>query len=362
MSRGRIAFFLPSVRGGGAQRVIVNLVQGIVQRGEPVDVVLAMADGVFMDQLPPQVRVVDLGARRLIGGFLPLIRYLRRERPRALVSSMSHANMLALWAARLAGRGTPVMVTVHNTMSVSSGSDGWLEHWLLRTFYPWATWIVAVSRGAADDLARTTGLPRPRIEVVYNPVITPAILAAAEREPDHPWFAPGEPPVILGVGRLTKQKDFFTLVRAFGELRRRRVARLIILGDGEDRPGLEALIAELGLSDDVALPGFRDSAPAYMSRSALFALSSAWEGLPTVLIEALAVGTPVVSTDCPSGPREILQEGRLGALVPVGDATALAGAMARALECPDPRLPSDALTVFTLDAAVDHYLRLIESA
>jgi glycosyltransferase involved in cell wall biosynthesis len=362
VSQGRIAFFLPSVRGGGAQRVIVNLVQGIVQRDDPVDVVLAMADGVFMDQLPPQVRVVDLGARRLIGGLIPLIRYLRRERPRVLVSSMSHANMVALWAARLAGRATPVMVTVHNTMSESTGSDGGLEHRLLRTFYPWATWIVAVSRGSADDLARTTGLARSRIEVIYNPVITPAILAQAGREPDHPWFALGQPPVILGVGRLTRQKDFLTLVRAFGELRHRHRARLVILGEGEDRPALESLVAELGLGDDVALPGFLDHAPAYMARSALFVLSSAWEGLPTVLIEALAVGTPVVSTDCRSGPREILQDGRLGALVPVGDAPALARAMQRALECPERRLPPDALTAFTLDAAVDHYLRLIESA
>lgn len=359
--RGRIAFFLPSVRGGGAQRVIVNLVQGIVQRGQPVDVALAMADGVFLDHLPPEVRVVDLGARRLIGGLLPLRRYLRRERPRVLVSSMSHANMVALWAAKAAGRSTPVMVTVHNTMSESTGSDGGLEHRLLRTFYPWATWIVAVSRGAADDLARTTGLPRSRIEVVYNPVITPTLLELARGEPDHPWFAPGEPPVILGAGRLTRQKDFPTLVRGFAELRRRRPARLIILGEGEDRPAIEGLAGELGVGDDVALPGFRHNAPAYMARSALFVLSSAWEGLPTVLIEALGIGTPVVSTDCPSGPREILQDGRLGGLVPIGQPTALAAAMECALDRKGSGLPPDALTAFTLDAAVDHYLRLIES-
>jgi glycosyltransferase involved in cell wall biosynthesis len=345
VSRGRIAFFLPSVRGGGAQRVIVNLIQGIVRRGESVDLALAIADGVFLDHIPPEVRVVDLGGRRLIGGFLPLVRYLRRERPRVLISSMSHANLLALWAARLAGRATPVMVTVHNTMSESTGSDWGLEQRLLRTFYPWANWIVAVSRGAADDLARTTGVARDRVEVIYNPVITPAIMAQAARTPEHPWFAPGEPPVILGVGRLTRQKDFFTLIRAFAALRRRRAARLVILGEGEDRPGLEALVAELGVDADVALPGFRDDAPAYMAHSALFVLSSAWEGLPTVLIEAMAAGAAVVSTDCPSGPREILQEGRLGALVPRGAA-----------------LPADALREFTLDAAVDHYLRLIESA
>jgi glycosyltransferase involved in cell wall biosynthesis len=361
VNRGRIAFFLPSVRGGGAQRVIINLIQGIVRRGEPVDLALAIHDGVFLDHIPPEVRVVDLGGRRLIGGFLPLVRYLRRERPRVLISSMSHANMLALWAARLAG-GTPVMVTVHNTMSESTGSDWGLEQRLLRTFYPWARWIVAVSRGAADDLARTTGIARDRVEVIYNPVITPAILEQAARVPDHPWLAAGQPPVILGVGRLTRQKDFFTLVRAFAELRRRRTARLIILGEGEDRPGLEALIAELGVRDDVSLPGFRDSAPAYMARSALFVLSSAWEGLPTVLIEAMAAGTTVVSTDCPSGPREILQEGRLGALVPVGDAPALACAMERSLNAAGAKLPPDALREFTLDAAVDHYLRLIESA
>jgi glycosyltransferase involved in cell wall biosynthesis len=342
--------------------VIVNLVQGIVQRGEPVDLALAVAEGVFLDQLPPQVRVVDLRAGRLIGSLVPLIRYLRRERPRVLISSMSHANLVALWAAKLARTDTPVMVTVHNTMSESTGSNGGLERRLLHTFYPWATWIVAVSRGAADDLARTTGVPRSRVEVVYNPVITPPVLALAQRPPDHPWYAPGAPPVILGVGRLTRQKDFLTLVRAFAELRRRRCARLIILGEGEDRPTLEALVAELGLHDDVSLPGFRDDAPAYMARSALFVLSSAWEGLPTVLIEALAVGTPVVSTDCPSGPREILQEGRLGALVPVGDAGALAMAMERALDLGDPPLPPEALRAFTLNAAVDHYLRLIESA
>jgi glycosyltransferase involved in cell wall biosynthesis len=359
---GPIAFFLPSVRGGGAQRVIVNLVQGMVQRGEPVDLALAVAEGVFLDELPRQARVVDLRASRLMGSLVPLIRYLRRERPRVLISSMSHANLVALWAAKLARRATPVMVTVHNTMSESTGSNGGLERRLLRTFYPWATSIVAVSRGAADDLARTTGVPRSRVEVVYNPVITPTILALARRPPDHPWYDPGGPPVILGVGRLTRQKDFLTLVRAFAELRRRRPARLIILGEGDARPALEALVAELGLSDDVALPGFRDNAPAYMARSALFVLSSVWEGLPTVLIEALAVGTPVVSTDCPSGPREILQEGRLGALVPIGNAPALASAMELALDCGGPPLPTGALTAFTLDAAVDHYLRLIGRA
>ena len=361
-----IAFFLPSVRGGGAQRVIVNLAQGMVGRGIAVDVVLATADGVFLDQLPSAVRLVDLRAGRLIRSLRPLVRYLRRERPRVLVSSMSHANLIALWAARFAGRGTPVMVTVHNTMSLSTGRNSALgrriEPLLLRAFYPRASSIVAVSRGAADDLARTTGLPRERVEVVYNPVITPEVMALTRQAPDDPWFAPGEPPVVLGVGRLTRQKDFATLLQAFALVRRRRPARLVILGEGEDRPALEALVAVLGLGADVALPGFRDNAMAYMSRAALFVLSSAWEGLPTVLIEAMAAGARVVSTDCPSGPREILQDGRLGALVPVGDAAALADAIILALDQPSCPPDASALAPYTRDAAVDHYLRLIEAA
>jgi glycosyltransferase involved in cell wall biosynthesis len=360
---GPIAFFLASLRGGGAERVILNLAQGMTQRGLRVDLVLSAAKGAYLEQLPPAVRLVDLRARRLSHSILPLTEYLRRERPRVLVSSIRHANLAALWASKLARQATPVVVTVHNTLSRSTQEEGYVARrmWprLVRTFYPWAACVVAVSRGAADDLSRTAGVPRDRVHVVYNPVITPDTLALARQSPDHPWFAPGGPPVILGVGRLTRQKDFPSLVRAFAEVRRRRPARLIILGEGGQRPFLEALVAELGLGDDVALPGFRDNALAFMASSAVFVLSSAWEGLPTVLIEALAAGTQVVATDCPSGPREILQDGRLGALVPVGDVAAMAGAMTRALDHPAGPLPDGALTPFTQDAAVDNYLRLI---
>jgi glycosyltransferase involved in cell wall biosynthesis len=364
--RHPIAFFLRSVRGGGAERVALNLLQGLSERGVPVDLVLAVAEGAFLDQVPPGVRLVDLRAGRLIRSLPSLVGYLRRERPRYLVSSMSAPNLVALWAARLAGGGTRVMVTVHNTMSRSSFADGALDGRLalrlMRAFYPWADSVVAVSRGAADDLARTTGLAREKVQVIYNPVITPALLAMARAAPDHPWLAPGQPPVVLGVGRLTRQKDFPTLIRAFAEFRRHGPARLIILGEGEDRPALQALVGELGITADVALPGFRENAMAYMARSELFVLSSAWEGLPTVLIEALAVGTRVLSTDCPSGPSEILGDGSLGTLVPVGDAPAMATAILHELRRPRGAIPNDALRPFTRDAAVDHYLELIEAA
>jgi glycosyltransferase involved in cell wall biosynthesis len=365
-ARGPIAFFLPNLAGGGAERVIVNLAQALAERERTVDLVVAAAEGPLLRQLPPGVRLVELHAPRVLRSLLPLIGYLRRERPRVLISSISHANVIALWAARLARVKTPVIVTVHNTMSQSTPEQGRMAGrlWpsLLRTSYPWAACIIAVSRGAADDLASTARLPREKVRVVYNPVITPAMMAQAAQTPDHPWFAAGQPPVILGVGRLTRQKDFPTLIRAFAGVRKQRSARLMILGEGEERPRLETLAAELGVNSDVALPGFRENAMAYMARSALFVLSSAWEGLPTVLIEALAAGTRVISTDCPSGPQEILQGGRLGALVPVGEVDAMTRAIMEALDRPAAAIASEALAPFTRDAAVGEYLNLIESA
>lgn len=363
--RAPIAFFYPSMRGGGAERVLVNLVGGLVARGVPVDVVLAAAEGPLLGELSPAARVVVLGSRRVLPCILPLARYLRQVQPRVLLSSMSHANVVAIWARAISRVSTPVIVTVHNTLSVTSQntaiSHGWIWPHLIRAFYPRADGIVAVSRDAADDLARTARIPRDRIEVIYNPVITTTLREQAGQAPDHPWFAPGQPPVVLGVGRLTPQKDFPTLIRAYAEVRKRRPARLVILGEGPDRAALTILIAELGLESEVALLGFRENAAAYMSHSSVFALSSAWEGLPTVLIEALAAGARVVSTDCPSGPREILQNGRLGALVPVGDSAALAGAIVAALDQPNGKIPLEALTPFTREAALEHYLRLIES-
>jgi glycosyltransferase involved in cell wall biosynthesis len=359
-----IAFFLPGLHAGGAERVTVNLARGMAQRRYPVDMVLAAAEGPFLDQLDPTVRLVDLAASRVRRSLLPLASYLRRERPRVLISSMSHANLIALWAARLAGQATPVVVTVHtsHTKAARAGAARrMLRPRLMRMFYPWASRVIAVSGGAADDLARATGVPRDRVEVIYNPVITDATYELARQDPGEPWLAEGQPPVMLGAGRLTAAKDFPNLIRAFALVRARRHVRLIILGEGEERGPLEALVRELGITDDVSLPGYHPNALACMARSSLFVLSSAWEGLPTVLIEALAVGAPVVSTDCRSGPREILQGGRLGTLVPVGDSEALANAMVATLDSSRAAAPASALEPFTMDAAVSHYLQVIDS-
>ncbi|MGB9554008.1 MAG: glycosyltransferase, partial [bacterium] len=306
----KLALFLPSLHGGGAERVKVNLAQGFAERGLKVDLVLAKAEGPYLSRVSSKVRVVDLRAKRVLYSLPALVQYLRRERPAALLSALNHANVVAIWAKKLACVKTRLVATEHTVLSQStentSSLRGRLMPLLIRLFYPWADAVVAVSRGVAEDLSSMTGLPLNKIKVIYNPVITPELFAKAEEPVDHPWFRPGEPPVILGVGRLTAAKDFPTLIRAFALVHKERPARLMILGEGEDRPELEALVRELGLEQDVALPGFVENSYKYMKRAAVFVLSSRWEGLPTVLIEALALGTPVVSTDCPSGPKEIL--------------------------------------------------------
>jgi glycosyltransferase involved in cell wall biosynthesis len=256
-----------------------------------------------------------------------------------------------------------VLVNEQNTISRSARNSArrrqkMVPH-LVKRFYPWADFVVGNSQGVADDLSQVTGLPDGRIQILYNPVVTPELREKVQAPLDHPWFEAGQPPVVLAVGRLTGQKDFANLLRAFALLRRSRTARLIILGEGPDRPDLEALVHELGLEDDVSLPGFVDNPYAYMGRASLYVLSSRWEGLPTVLIEALYCGPPVVATDCPSGPQEILAGGRYGALVPMEDSAALAKAMAAALAGDTPRPTKESWQPYSLEVVVDEYLGML---
>lgn len=358
----RIALFLPDLTGGGAERVTVNLAQGFSERGLKVDLVLIKATGPYLSQLPSEVRVIDLGTKRALLSPPALIRYMRKERPVALISALHHANIAALWAKRFSNSSTRIVVTIHNNLSLTnqhaSGARTRLMPNFLRYCFPWADEIVAVSKGVADDFAVVTGLNRGRIKTIYNPVVSAMLIKRAKEAVNHPWFAPGQPPVILAVGRLTRQKDFPTLIRAFDVVQRTRPARLMILGEGEDRPSLEALVRQLDLNDSVCLPGFVNNPYAYLSRASVFVLSSIWEGLPTVLIEALAVGVPVVSTDCESGPREILDDGKYGRLVAVNDSIALSEAIEKTLDQTPTKINQDCFKRFTWEASIDAYLRV----
>ena len=362
-SSDTIAVFLPSLAGGGAERIMLTLGATFAAEGRRVDLVLATCSGPYLDQVPATVRLVDLGTRRVLTSLPRLVAYLRRERPRAMISALGHTNIVALWARRLAGVATRMIVTEHGSPPrppQRSGPDRTLFAILMRRCYPGAHSVVAVSHGVADDVAARLGLPRGRIDVIYNPVVTPELVASARAPVDHPWFAPGQPPVVLNVGRLHRQKDQPTLIRAFERVAARSAARLVILGEGADRAALEALVEARGLAGRVDLPGFVANPYAYMARARAFVLSSLWEGLPTALIEALACGCPVVSTDCRSGPREILEDGKWGRLVPVGAVDQLATAMLAVLDLPANPAGSMATARFTPAASGARYLRLIE--
>jgi glycosyltransferase involved in cell wall biosynthesis len=305
---------------------------------------------------------VDLGTTHTYSSLAAVIRYLRRNRPAVLLSDKDRVNRTALLARWLAQVPTRLILSSGTTISIDLQNRSPFERWLQRNsmgrLYPYADKVIVTSAGVADDMSDYTGLARHRIEVVPSPVIPDRLLHEEQPIPDHPWFEDHSVPIILSVGELCARKDFETLLRAFHLLREERPCRLMILGRGKRHDSLLRLAEELGIGDEVALPGFVDSPYAYMAHADLFAFTSRWEGLGFVLIEALAVGTPLVSTDCPSGPKEILQQGRYGELVPPGDVAALAQAMARTLTHPlPPDILRQAALPYTVSAATDAYLK-----
>ena len=362
MLEQRIAFFLPNLAGGGAERVALNLLAGMLERDELLlDLVVAATDGPYIDQVPERVRLVNLGTGRVTKAIPALARYLTEYQPLALVSHMNHANIAAILAKELARSKTKLVVVEHDTLSASKSRlrRSKFLPLLMKWLYPRADAIVGVSQGVAEDLDTQLSFPPGTVKTVYNPVVDRELIAKAQAPVAHPWFAPGSPPVFLAVGRLSPQKDFANLLAAFALVHQRQPARLLILGEGEERSALEAQIAALGIGADVSVPGFVQNPYAYMSQATTFVLSSRWEGLPTVLIEAMACGCAVVATDCPSGPQEILAGGKYGLLVPIADASALADAMLQTLEAPMSKSASiERGRYFSAERAVDEYLAL----
>lgn len=365
----RIALLTDSLGDNGASITLWRLAIEMTQRGASVDLLSRHVADSYRNN-PPGIaatapRLIGLRSTHALWSVPSLAVYLRRVRPTAvLVSDKLRTNLALLRARRLAGTPTRLglRASIHLSRELQICSTAKRRRRLqrMRRVYPEFDPLIAVSQGVADDLATIVGIGRERIRVLPNPVITREFQQQAAEPLSDPWFAPGAPPVILGVGRLEQQKDFPTLLRAFARLRRQRPCRLLILGEGSRRGELEALVQRLGISADCRLPGHAPNPYPFMARARVFVVSSAWEGIVNVLTEALALGTPAVATDCPSGPREILRDGALGPLVMVGDDAALANAIQATLEQPpDAARLRAGVAGYTMNASIDAYLRAL---
>lgn len=349
---------------GGVERMVLNLVNTFAQRGLRVHLLLIKSRSRHLNEVHPDVQVIELGSRHTATSLLPLSRYLRRYRPARMLVAKDRAGRMAVVARALARTQTHIVLRLGTNLSAALQHRSRLRRYFrqlpMRLLYPLLDRVIAVSDGVGRDTLAITGIDPAKVSVVRNPVITQRLFSQAKQPSPHPWFDEPSIPVILGAGRLTLQKDFSTLIRAFARLRKAHRCRLIILGDGRLKEKLLSLAAELGVGEDLDLPGFRKNPYAYMARSALFVLSSRWEGSPNVLTEALALGRPVVATDCPSGPAEILQDGSVAPLVPVGDWQSLSAAMAQVLnDPPDSDRLRDAVREYRAETSAEHYLEIL---
>lgn len=357
MSVERVGIVLPNLGGGGVQRVLVNLAGGMAERGLDVQV-CTLEDAPATLALPPGVRHRALGGRHLVGAVARLRSVVTTERLDALVGGITRANLAIVAVAR---RPVRTLLTKHLPVDMlsSSAARRRVLRTVIRLAYARADAVVAVSAGTYESLV-AIGMPIARLHRIANPVLGSNVDARCAAPVDDPWLAAGGPPVIVAAGRLVAQKDFATLLSAFALVRAQADARLLVLGDGPDRGALARRAAALGLAADVRFAGHVPDVLPYFARAAVVATTSRWEGLPTTIIEALAAGASVVATDCRTGPREILRDGALGALVPVGDAEAVAGAIIAAFATPHP-VDASLLDRYRIQAATDAYLRVLES-
>lgn len=363
-----VAMYLHDLTAGGAERVAVTLMRHFTGCNVRVSLLLHQETGALRHLLPPPVEVHVLNGRRALSDLLPLAAFLRRANPDVLVTYLQHDNIVALLAKRMSRARTRVAIGLHNTLSWEAGPTRSLKFRALPIVYralrPFLEGIVAVSEGVADDFAEVVRIPRERISCIYDPVIDEEFEQRAREPVDHPWLteaARAATPVFVTAARLITQKDIPTLLRAFAKRRQLGPARLIVLGDGPERAPLTSLAEELRLNGDVDFKGYVANVLPYFREASAFVMTSRYEGFGLVLVEAMGCGTPVISTECPFGPAEILDNGRFGCLVPVGDVDGLTAAMTRDLRAV---WPSSVLrqraSLYSAEASRDAYLKFFE--
>jgi glycosyltransferase involved in cell wall biosynthesis len=328
----KIAFFTPTL-DGGVGKVITNLIENLYKEKIDIDLLVVKSDDSKLKPFNGKCKVFNFKKERAFQSFLSLGSYLKEKTPNILISFIFHANLLSILARFFFSPKTKLVISEHIALKNALKSLPFFKKiflsFLIKNLYPHADCIVTVSEGAAKQIEELISSKyKSKITVIYNPVIDEKIFKMAQQLIDHPWFKEGRKfKIVLSIGRITAQKDFITLVRAFKFVREKINAKLVILGDGEEREKLEKEIRKLNLQNEILLPGFVENPYPYFKNSDIFVLSSRYEGLSNVLIEALAFGLPIVSTDCPAGPREVLENGKYGLLVPVGNYKKMAEAI-----------------------------------
>ena len=363
MSKKLLSIFIPSMAGGGAERVALTLAQDWLQRGHRVDLVVMEKGGELEGLVPDGVRLIALNVNQMRRAIRPFADYLQRERPFAVQVSLWPLTVIAVLARKLARSNSRLVLSEHVALTKQYAHFSLATQLLLkystRWAYPRADALLVVSDDAAKDVAMLAGMAKSDIETVYNPLTIPPAKGGNVAAIEALWGIPNGQR-ILHVGKLKAQKNQALLIRAFARLEGHDDARLMILGQGELEAELRALAGSLGVTDRVIFAGFQlDPAPYYASAD-LFVLSSDYEGFGLVLVEALANGLSVISTDCESGPREILADGDYGTLVPCGDAEALAAAMDEALRHPsDPERSRARAEIFGGAQSLERYHQLM---
>lgn len=362
---GHIAIVLHDLRGGGAERAVLRLARGMAAAGRQIELILVRGEGAYLGDIPPTVGLKVLDKPRVSQAIGALAGHLRRTRPRAVLSALTHMNLATVAAARLSRVPMRLVLSERNQISAkareAAGTWQRLVYCAVPHVYRAADAIVAVSGGVAADLAKFGGLSKKKISVIHNPVFDTDVETRARAPVMHPWFEQKGPPIILAAGRLHRQKGFDVLLEAFAIARGEVDCRLVILGEGPERATLMATAERLGLAYDIDMPGFSDNPFPLMRRAGAFVLSSRWEGFPNALVEAMACGAPVIATDCPSGPREILRGGRYGTLIPPENAQALGRALIASLTArPDTQISETRAQSFSVAAAATQYLDVLE--
>jgi glycosyltransferase involved in cell wall biosynthesis/GT2 family glycosyltransferase len=335
----KITFFIENLDGGGAERVTVNLLKNLNKNIYETSLILLEKRGFFLKDVPEYVKIGSIGSKSLLKNLFFLINYFKQQKPDIFISESPILNILSIFAKIISREKHKVIIIEHNVFSLSAENVSkflkrlvakFLFPFLIKIFYRYAEAIVCVSNGVADDVIKITGL-KNKIEVIYNPIVSQEIYDLSSQHVNHPWFLDKKEPIIIAVGRLFKVKDYPTLISAFSIMRKKRRAKLLILGKGAELDKLKRLVTSLGISSDVDFLGFQENPYKFMSKADVFVLSSMHEGFGNVIVEAMVCGVPVVSTDCKSGPNEIIENGKSGLLVPPRDPDALADAILKIL-------------------------------